>query len=116
MYVRGVKRLPVVSDDGRLVGIVSRADVLSVYGGADEDIRAQVESDVVLSAGHPETITVAVKDGVVTLDGAAESGEIARQIARRVRHIQGVVAVRDRLSRPSAAPENFDVLASFSID
>ena len=38
MYVRGVKRLPVVDADGHLAGIVSRADVLAVYGRPDAEI------------------------------------------------------------------------------
>jgi CBS domain-containing protein len=32
MYLRRVKRVPVVDESGRLTGIVSRADVLAVYG------------------------------------------------------------------------------------
>jgi CBS domain-containing protein len=31
MYSRRIKRLPVTNEDGRLIGIVSRSDVLSVY-------------------------------------------------------------------------------------
>ena len=41
MYSRHVKRLPVVDATGRLVGIVSRVDVLSVFGRPDEQIRAE---------------------------------------------------------------------------
>ena len=40
MYIRGLKRLPVVDADGRLVGIVSRSDVLAVFDRLDEEIRA----------------------------------------------------------------------------
>jgi CBS domain-containing protein len=39
MQARQVKRLPVVDEDGRLAGIVSRADVLSVFERADAKIR-----------------------------------------------------------------------------
>ena len=38
MYTRRVKRLPVVEDDGRLVGIISRVDVLSVFDRQDNQI------------------------------------------------------------------------------
>ena len=59
-----------------------------------------------------------VKDGIVTLEGQAETSEFGHEIVQRVRHVQGVVAVRDRLSYPaSRAPGGrFDVLASFPAD
>lgn len=116
MYQRGVKRLPVVTDDGLLNGIVSRADLLSVYSRADDEIRAEADSEVALAEVDPETVQVAVRDGVVTLTGEAESEEAARRIARQVRHLQGVVAVRDRMRYQRAKPEHFDVLANFSAD
>ena len=49
MQDQRVKRIPVVREDGQLVGIVSRADVLSAYERPDEDIRREV-----LHAGRPD--------------------------------------------------------------
>jgi CBS domain-containing protein len=46
MYMHRVKRLPVTDADCHLIGIVSRADVLSVFGRSDEAIRADVLADV----------------------------------------------------------------------
>jgi CBS domain-containing protein len=95
-----VRRLPVIDADGHLVGIVSRTNVLSVFNRSDEEIRKEVTGDVILDGflTDPDTFTVAVKDGVVTLTGVPENNEFGHEIVRRVRHVQGVVAVRDRLS------------------
>jgi CBS domain-containing protein len=116
MYLHRVKHLPVVDADNHLAGIISRADVLSVFSRADKDIRAEVMADVALSTSSADEIEVAVRDGIVTLAGTADTGEKAHDIARRVRHIEGVVAVRDRLSYPPAGTGSFDVLARFPID
>ena len=64
MYARRVKRLPVVDADGRLVGIVSRADVLAVFECPDRDIRHEITDDVILreSLADPRPFTVAVCD------------------------------------------------------
>jgi len=48
MYDRGIKRLPVVDEAGHLIGIVSRADVLSVYARPDDDIWREVTDQVIL--------------------------------------------------------------------
>jgi CBS domain-containing protein len=116
MYLRRVKHLPVIDAEGHLAGIVSRADVLSVYTRPDADIRAEVQADVALSASADDQISVAVRDGIVTLDGVAHAAPAVRDITRRVRHIEGVVAVRDRVSCPSPGPDGFDVLARFPVD
>ena len=39
MYRKKIKRLPVVDSDGHLIGILSRADVLSVFDRSDHEIR-----------------------------------------------------------------------------
>ena len=120
MYGRKVKRLPVTDANGHLVGIISRADVLAVFDRTDEAIRKEITDEVLRRdlVVDPRTFDVTVSDGVVTLAGAPDTSEFGHEIVRRVRHVQGVVAVRDRFSYP--APERradrFDVLANFPMD
>ncbi len=106
MYKRRVKRLPVIDADGHLTGIVSRADMLAVFDRSDDDIRKEITGDVIGDEFlvHPDALLVRVKDGVVTLTGVPENNELGHEIVRRVRHVQGVVAVRDRLSYPDTYP------------
>lgn len=103
MYTRRVKRLPVVDADGRLVGIVSRTDVLSVFDRSDEEIRKEI-GELILDEFpvDQKAFDVTVSDGIVTLTGTPETDEVGHEIVQRVRHVQGVVAVRDRLSYLSA--------------
>ena len=49
MYNARAKRLPVVSENGHLAGIISRADVLSVYGRPDEEIAQETTKNVILN-------------------------------------------------------------------
>ena len=118
MYVRRVKRLPVVDEDNHLAGIVSRADVLAVYGRPDAEIGEEVRNDIAVceSLADAERFDVSVTDGVVTLSGRPRTCAQGHDIVRRARHVQGVVAVRDRLDYPPAGPDPFDVLASFPSD
>jgi CBS domain-containing protein len=112
-----VKRLPVVDADGRLAGIISRVDVLAVFDRSDEEICREITAEVI--AGQflvdPDAITVTVKDGVVTLAGAPETQGVGQAIVDQVRHIHGVVAVRDRLRYPSPASA-FGVLTNYPVD
>lgn len=118
MYLHRVKRLPVTDADCRLIGIVSRADLLSVFGRSDEAIRADVLADVAANdtLAHPDTVAVAVRDGIVTLTGVPEPPTTGHDIVRRARHVEGVVAVRDHFTYPPAGPDRFDVLASSPAD
>jgi len=45
---------------------------------------------------------VTVADGIVTMTGRPESVSLGRDLLARVRHVQGVVAVRDRFTYPPA--------------
>jgi CBS domain-containing protein len=103
MFDRRVKRLPVVSDDGTLIGIVTRSDVLSVYSRPDADIQRRVIQDLILGTfmDAPDRFAVTVKDGIVTIEGTPETAQVGLDIVDAVRHMEGVVAVRDRLSYPT---------------
>jgi CBS-domain-containing membrane protein len=120
MYDRRVKRLPVTDADGHLAGIISRADVLSVFDRTDAQIRNEITEEVLLGGFlvDPLVFTVTVKDGIVTLSGHPDTSETGHEIVRQVRHVQGVVAMRDRLDYPppERSADRFDVRASFPVD
>jgi CBS-domain-containing membrane protein len=103
MYDRKVSCLPVV-EGGRLVGLITRADVLSVFGRADADIRWTILNKIILGEflADPTVFSVSVRDGVVTLTGRPETADVGHDIVAAVRHTEGVVAVRDKLSYPTA--------------
>lgn len=105
MSARKLRRLPVVDHGGRLVGILSRADVLSVFARPDEEIRREVTQDVIMDGYFldPAPFTVTVQDGIVTLAGPLGSVILGRNIAEAVQHLEGVVAVRDRFTYPLPA-------------
>jgi CBS domain-containing protein len=102
MYNAGVKRLPVVSENGHLVGIISRADVLSVYGRPDDEIGREIMKNVIQNEFRvdPGCFTVTVKDGIVTLEGPPDTVRQGRDILAGIWRVEGVVSVRDRLTYP----------------
>ena len=106
MHFMRVKRLPVVNPDGQLVGIISRADVLAVFDRSDEDVRKDIAEGILLHEYlvDPRQFRVTVESGVVTMEGTPETAAFGRALIRKVRHVPGVVAVRDRLSYPDVYP------------
>jgi osmotically-inducible protein OsmY len=97
-----VKRLPVTDADGRLVGIVSRVDLLGIYDRPDAQIRTEITERVL--AGDfvldPREFTVTVRSGVVTISGKLDQQDLAIRLLRGIWDVAGVVDVRDRLSYP----------------
>jgi hypothetical protein len=81
MFNKRVKRLPVTGDDGRLIGIVTRSDVLSVYGRPDADIQRGITQDLILGTFlcNPDSFAVTVKDGIVTIEGTPENASGTRR-------------------------------------
>lgn len=102
MSTHKLRRLPVVDTRGRLVGIVSRSDVLSVFSRPEAEIRREIAQDVIADGffTDPDRFTVTVKDGIVTLAGAPGSVVLGASIVDQVKHVEGVVAVRDRFTYP----------------
>jgi CBS domain-containing protein len=109
MHSRRLQRLPVVDREGRLEGIVSRSDVLSVFHRSDEEIRREITQDVIADGffTDPARLTVTVRNGVVTLEGEVGGAVLGASIADRVEHVEGVVAVRDRFVYPARSAPSF---------
>ncbi|MEW2402867.1 CBS domain-containing protein [Streptomyces sp. NPDC046862] len=98
-----VERLPVLDEEGRLVGIVTRRDLLQVFLRPDKDIREEVIQEVLVRAlwPAPRTVDVSVAQGVVTLEGHMERRSETDIAVSMTRQIDGVVAVVDRLTHRS---------------
>jgi len=106
MNAHRVKLLPVVDADSRLVGIVSRADLIKVFMRSDEEIAAEA-TDVLTAMlmADPASVGVTASDGVVTLRGRLASDEQVATAVRLVEAIDGVVSVTSELHSPG--PENW---------
>jgi CBS domain-containing protein len=100
MRERGVKRLPVVDEDGRLVGIVSRGDLLAVFARGDEEIRREIADEVIAGTLFldPTLFEVEVRDGVVSLRGEADRRTDVILVERLASRVDGVVNVRSELT------------------
>ncbi|WP_112468980.1 CBS domain-containing protein [Streptomyces triticisoli] len=91
-----VRRLLVVDEADRIVGIVSRADLLRIFLRPDEEIREEIRDDVlkgILRLSGTE-VQVQVHDGVVTLRGEVENRSTAQIAERLAKGVDGVVTVR----------------------
>src|SRR5487761_270572 len=106
MSTRHVRLLPVVDEHARLVGVVSRRDLLGAFLRPDEDIAADVRQvlDEILLA-EPGEADVAVRDGIVTLTGALDPttgthGDLIPVAIRLLWDVDGVVDIVDRLGQP----------------
>ena len=100
LHRHGIKRVPVVDPSGPLLGIVSRADLLKVFLRSDAEIAQEVRQDVLVRAMwvNPDTVTVEVRDGVVTLTGQLERRSLVPITVSLVHGLDGVVDVVDRLT------------------
>jgi CBS-domain-containing membrane protein len=94
-----VKRLPVVNLAGRLIGIVSRQDLVKVFLRSDEEIRAAVLRELRgLWDDVASEISVEVEDGIVTIAGEFDRKSTLPIAVRFAQRVDGVVDVIDRLT------------------
>ncbi|MFJ9642025.1 CBS domain-containing protein [Streptomyces sp. NPDC004244] len=99
MTRRGIERLPVVDVEDRLVGIVTRRDLLRVFLRPDAEIRRRVQ-DVLSDAlgGSAGGVDVHVVDGIVTLDGVVPRRSQLPVLRSLVERLDGVVAAASRVT------------------
>jgi predicted transcriptional regulator len=99
MLDRNVKRLPVVDGEGRLVGIVTRADLVRAFVRPDEDVAREIREDVIQRTLwiEPAEVRVEVSDGEVRLSGEVDSKSDAELIPRFVERVPGVTSVLSKL-------------------
>jgi CBS domain-containing protein len=98
MLEERISRLPVV-EGSRLVGIVTRHDLVRAFARADEEIWQEIDSDPLIRSywRRPTSYDVAVAHGRVTLSGKVDTKEHARAIEAFVDRVPGVVSVASRL-------------------
>ncbi len=112
MNANHVRRLPVIDPEGKLMGIVSRRDLLSVFlrpdGEIAEDARGVLD-EILLT--EPGDTTVTVRNGVVTLTGTlkpaeGQHGDLVPVAIRLLWDVDGVVDVVNHLGEPASAPQS----------
>lgn len=122
MEDHGVHRLPVLDDDAKLVGIVGRSDLLRGFLRSDSGLREEVRDEVIKRAMaiDPDTLSVAVHNGVVTVSGQVERTGMIPVIVALIRRLDGVVDVREHLTAelddshlPIEEPVNTGVIEAF---
>ncbi|MGG2460983.1 CBS domain-containing protein [Streptomyces sp. RGM 3693] len=100
MEHRRVKRLPVVDDTGRLIGVISRSDLVQLFLRRDRAIQEEILEEVLTRTlgVAPSAVTVDVADGTVTLIGVLERKSLVPIAVRLCESVDGVIEVIDRLT------------------
>ena len=106
MSTHHIRRLPVIGKDGRLTGIVTRRDLLSVFLRPDDEVAERIREllDDLLPV-DPGSVTATVRDGVVILTGhpeAPEDRELISMVIRLIWDVDGVIDVSNRFGERAA--------------
>jgi CBS domain-containing protein len=99
MMDRQLSWMPVCDEAGRVVGVLARSDVLTVFLRDDASIRAEILDDILrhVLLTDPSAVKVEVAGGVVTLTGELDT-RLDKQVAVRLtERVEGVAAVVDHL-------------------
>jgi CBS domain-containing protein len=99
MIDEGVNRLPVIDDEERLIGIITRADLVRAFVRSDAEIEKEIREDVFHRTLwlEPELLQLEVSGGEVRLSGQVETRTDAELIPTFVQRVPGVVSVLSKL-------------------
>jgi CBS domain-containing protein len=105
MLVREARALPVV-EDGRLVGVLSRHDLLRLFDRPDAEIRSRLTELLASPLWAPEGhhVEPMVLDGVVILRGSVRFQSDSRYVSSIAAQVPGVIEVVNRLSADEPDP------------
>ncbi|MFJ9609649.1 CBS domain-containing protein [Kitasatospora sp. NPDC101176] len=105
MSRHGLKRLPVLDEEGRVIGMVSRGDLLRVFLREDRVIRREIVEEVLgrVEGVSPAEVGVEVDQGRVVLSGTVPELHLVPIVLNLCRSVDGVVSVTDRLEAGGAA-------------
>jgi len=94
MVAEGVNRLPVL-ENGKLAGIITRADVVRAFTRTDAEIAEEIRGEILRRTFwlEPGRVSVLVVDGHVSLEGEVETEADAEVLPSLVARVPGVVSV-----------------------
>lgn len=94
MHSHHLKSLPVVDDEGAVVGMISRRDLIGMLTRGDGDIADDIRSNFFEASVDRRKVSVDVSRGVVTLTGSVGRSGETRRLRDLVEQVEGVVRTR----------------------
>jgi CBS domain-containing protein len=100
MLEHDVNRLPVVDDNERLVGILTRADLVRAFARSDSEIEREIRDEVLKRAYwlDQSSLTVSVDGGEVVIAGEVDAHAVAETLPSAIERVPGVVSVDANLT------------------
>lgn len=94
----GVRRLPVVDDEGYVVGVLARADLVRAMARGDDEVASDVRR-AILAQGEENfpSLFVTALEGAVTIEGSADRWSVSRLASRIASQVPGVLEVNNLL-------------------
>ena len=104
MMSESVNRLPVV-EDGVLMGILTRADVVRAFTRTDAEIADEIREEILRRTLwlEPGAVSMEVVEGAVHIEGEVETAADAELLPVFVARVPGVVSVRTDIRARTAA-------------
>ena len=93
MREKGLNHLPVVDEHRKILGMVSRVDLLAAFLRSDDAVADEVTHFLAGRLQDPDAVWVEVHDGIVRIEGLVEYRTLVQRLVDRIRLMEGVVGV-----------------------